>query len=100
MNQAIQMWATGAIVVFVLGWVIKKSKKDKWGCKIEKWAEGLGIAFSVLLLRWLPASKAEKAEEGILVTVADWVGRFWLGFERGVLKDNEKQKEKQRSSKK
>jgi len=89
-----QMWAVGVGVTIFVAVLLRVAKKRMWAEKCQLAGERVGMAFSVLLMRWLPPVAAEKAEEGIVVTAIELARSFLDGFQFGILSDNNKRKKK------
>lgn len=96
-----KMWGIGAAVALIVGAFAKFAKKGEWAMKFYAWGQQHGKVFSFLLMRWLPAQAARKAEEGMIVTALDWMSGYLCGFEAGMLADNNervvKKEEKKRN---
>jgi hypothetical protein len=93
----IQIWATGAGITILVGLILRLAKKGKWSEKIKAFGVKTGKALSIALLGWLPAKKAEEAEEGIIATLLNWISSFLTGLEEGMLSDNEKKIERKKA---
>jgi len=85
-----RQWGIAVAVVVVTAVVLRIAKKNEWSDKTRIAGEKCGLAFSALLMHWLPVTAAEKAEEGIVVTLLHLVKSFIEGFEIGLLLDNAK----------
>jgi hypothetical protein len=83
-----QGWLIGAVITIGVMAFARFARKNKLAVKAGNFGENLGKAFSLLLMRWLPPKVAEKAEEGIIVTLLACISTFLTGFESGILADN------------
>jgi hypothetical protein len=94
-----QAWSIGVAVTIIVAIVLRMAEKQKWAEKLRIAGEKCGIALSIILLRWLPPSVAEKAEEGIIVTALHIAKSFLEGLEIGILLDNKKRLDKREADK-
>lgn len=84
-------WKTTAIsstIAAVLAVLLRLLPAEKILSWITPWAKGLGIAFSKILLSWMPRALAEKVEDGIICTVVDVIVGGFLSFRDGLVGDN------------
>lgn len=93
----------GTIAVGLFAKFVPKDKIIAWIHALDQKTvtigRGIGISASKILILRIGKNASEKVEEGIIVTLASWVGEifripghFVLAFVNGILADNQDKK--------